>query len=93
VGEANLNVHVAQTAVKAQQDNNGKEREQLGSQVADALTIINEMAQQFVVQASQVLHQIQQAGSQPKPKIRAMKAKRVNGELIAEPIYDDAPVV
>jgi hypothetical protein len=93
VKDANFKASVAQVHAQSHQDSNANEREQLGSQVADALKVINEMAQQFAAQASQVLFQIQQAGSQPKPKIRAMKAKRVNGELIAEPIYDDAPVV
>jgi hypothetical protein len=93
VGEANLNAHVAQTAVKVQQDSSANERQQLGGQVSDALAVINDMAQQFAVQASQVLHQIQQQANAPKPKLKGMKARRVNGELIAEPIYDDAPVV
>lgn len=41
-------------------------------------------------EAAQVLAQIQAMANQPKPKLRAMKARRVNGELIAEPIYEDA---
>lgn len=92
VAEANLQTHVATAQVNAVNDGNGQEREQLGNQVAEALTAINEMSQQFAVQAAQVLAQIEaraNAPLQPKPKLKAMKARRVNGELIAEPIYEE----
>ena len=92
VAEANLQTHVVTAQANAVQDGNGKEREELGGQVAEALGVINEMSQQFAVQAAQVLAQIEaKASAQPpaKPRLKAMKARRVNGELIAEPIYED----
>jgi hypothetical protein len=51
------------------------------------------MAQQFASSAATVLQQIQQQQVAAKPKLKAMKARRVNGELIAEPIYEDASSV
>jgi hypothetical protein len=89
VKEANFKAGVAQFQAKGIQDANAGERQQLGEQVAQALQTINEMAQQFAVAASQVLAQIQQAANKPKPRLKAMKARRVNGELIAEPIYEE----
>jgi hypothetical protein len=90
IKEANFRTGMAEQQSKAREDANAGERQQLGDQVAQALMQINEMAQQFAVAASQVLAQIQQAANKPKPKLKAMKARRVNGELIAEPVYDEA---
>lgn len=95
VKEAGFRANVAQQQVKEKEDANAGERQQLGTQVADALKQINEMAQQFAVAASQVLFQIQQAANKPKPRIKEMRGKRVNGELVAVPVYDEqeAPTV
>jgi hypothetical protein len=90
VDTANFNAHVSQTAQQSQQDANVGEREELGNNVASALSQINLMAQQFASSAATVLQQIQQQQVAAKPKLKAMKARRVNGELIAEPIYEDA---
>jgi hypothetical protein len=84
---------VAQTQQQGQQDANAGEREELGNNVASALAQINLMAQQFASSAATVLQQIQSQAVPSKPRLKALKARRVNGELIAEPIYDDAPVV
>jgi hypothetical protein len=90
---ANFNAHVSQTVQKSQEDANSGEREELGNNVASALSQINLMAQQFASSAATVLQQIQQQSVPTRPKLKAMKARRVNGELIAEPIYEDAPSV
>lgn len=92
VGEANLQTHLTKAATQQQEDANKGEREQLGSQVAEALQTINDMSQQFAVAASQVLMQIQQAANKPKPKLKAMEARREGGRLVAVPIYDEEPV-
>ncbi|HEX7114973.1 MAG TPA: portal protein [Steroidobacter sp.] len=89
VGDATLRANLAQARTQTMEDANAGEREQLGNQVAQALAQINEMAQQFAVAAAQVLAQIQAAANKPKPRLKAMRARRVNGELIAEPIYEE----
>ena len=89
VKDANFKATVAQQQAQQHEDANAGEREQLGDQVSQALQTINDMAQQFAAAAAQVLQQIQAQASAPKPKLKAMKARRVNGELIAEPIYEE----
>jgi hypothetical protein len=89
VGDAQLQAKVTQAQMQSFEDANAGEREKLESQVAQALERINEMAQQFAVSAAQVLQQIQAQANQPKPRLKAMKARRVNGELIAEPVFEE----
>jgi len=94
VAEAQLQVSVIEGQAKTQEDANAGEREGLGNQVAEAIAAINDMSMQFMRSATGVMQQIQIAAQpQPKPKLKAMKARRVNGELIAEPIYEEPATV
>ncbi len=93
VAGANMQVKHAeeqsQAKEQANEDANLQERQALGEQVAQAMMMIQQQAQQFSAEAAQVLAQIQAMANQPKPKLKAMKARRVNGELIAEPVYEE----
>jgi hypothetical protein len=93
VGAANFDTKVAQTQAQTQTDANAGEREELGNNVAEALSQINLMANQFAASAATVMQQIQAYQVPAKPRLKSLRAKRVNGELVAEPIYDDTPVV
>lgn len=86
---ANLKAEVASADAKFREDSSAQERQELEQQVAQAIQSIQQMAQQFAVQATQALQQIEAQANAPKPKLKGVKARRVNGELIAEPIFEE----
>lgn len=92
VAGATLQTKEAQSQAKVIEDGNAGERQQLNDQVAQAMLMIQQQAEQFSQQAAQVLAQIAAMATAPKPRLKSMKAKRVNGELIAEPVYEDAMI-
>lgn len=74
------------------QDQLAKERQNLAAEVAQAVDQINGLAAQFMQHAVQAMQEIksqQIPQIPPRPRIVAVKAKRVNGELVGTPVYED----
>lgn len=95
---ANFKTLVAETQAKMGDTQEAQvvasDREFLSNQITAALTDIQQQSQQFSAQAMGMITDMQ-TRSQPqvivphKPRIVSMKAKRVNGELHATPVYED----
>jgi len=68
-------------------------RDLLSSEAVQAIATIEGAAAEFVALANHLLEQMNEASekaqSRKVPKIKAMKAKRVNGQLVAIPEYED----
>ncbi len=105
VQEANLAADVAQfkQLVAEQQLKMGTEQDQqavvndrefLATQLQQSLSDIQQQTAQFMTQAAGVIAEMQARG-QPnivvphKPRMIRMEAKRVNGSLVATPVYED----
>lgn len=68
----------------------------LAPDIVNTIGVINQMAQAFMQQASQVLEYVQaQVPNQPppKPRLKAMELRREGGKVSAVPVYDDEPAM
>lgn len=93
---------IAAVQAVSQQDQDGLEvaRQDLNNQIAEALAVINQQAeqfglgaQQFLGVASQAIGEVHnQAQETARPKRKSFTAKRVNGELIGQVHHDDGSV-
>jgi hypothetical protein len=61
---------------------------QLAEQMAQAILAIQEVAAQFTGQAVATIDKIQDA-AEHRPKIKQIEQQRVNGKLVAVPVYED----
>lgn len=95
---ATLKVAEVQFQASVATDANAKERQDLEGQLQTAVTSIQQMGQEFMQHAVSALADIQSQKpptmvQQPRPKIVAIRSKRVNGELTAIPVYEgDQPI-
>jgi len=100
--DAQLTSHEARLQVAEAQAGAQMEVETKESEFTQAIAAIQQAAQEFMQAAAVALQTLnQQAGEQAgltaqlahhaamRPRIKMMKSRRVNGELIAEPIYED----
>lgn len=84
----------ADSAMKQGETDSANDRESLALEVQQAVAQIQQMAAQFMQAASQTLAEIQakqqtQVIVPHKPRIVQMHAQRVNGALVATPVYED----
>jgi len=88
---AELMIKQADMRQSENQLQNGAEREMLAQQLAEALAIINAAGNSFMQSATQVLAEIQgraaQIGEKRMPS--RIESQRINGKLVAVPIYDE----
>jgi len=62
----------------------------VAQQTDQAVNVIEQMAEQFSQEALQVIEHIQ-SQKETKPKIVKVESKRVNGKLVAVPVYEAQP--
>lgn len=91
---ADLAKRDAAAAVKQGDTEAANDRESLAIEVQQAVAQIQQLAAQFMQSASQTLAEIQakqqtQVIVPPKPRIVEMRSRRVNGALVATPVYED----
>lgn len=95
---ANFKAMVAETQARMsdtqQTQNLQNEREQLGIDIQGAIAAMQQQLAAYMQQASDTLAQIMartqpQVIVPPKPRIVRMESERVNGRLVAIPIYED----
>jgi hypothetical protein len=89
--EAQLLVKVTQAEAQQGTDALGKERENLAATVAQALQELHQLTAAFTQMATQAVQEIkaQPMMMPPKPKVREVRTRRVNGELVSSPVYED----
>jgi hypothetical protein len=91
--EANLQTRAVEIQGTQGQDNLGKEREALTTQVSDALTEIGRANAEFMQEQVKVLAEMQARQSPvlvvpPKPKLLRVDMVKANGKTSAVPIYE-----
>ena len=70
--------------------------ESIAPDIVKAIAVINQMANDFMQNASQVLAVVQAQAVQPpppKPRLKAMELRREGGKVSAVPVYDDEPAL
>ena len=84
----------AQAAVKGAQEGVSADRDALSTQMGQAIVNMQQAVAAFMQQVMQTLAEFQ-ARTQPqvivpsRPRLKALRGKRVNGELVAVPEYED----
>lgn len=91
--EAQLTVKVTEAQAAQGVDALGKERQNLAGVVQQALAEMHQLTTQFTQMATQAFAEL--ATRPPpmmpaKPRVKDIRTRRVNGELISTPIYEDA---
>lgn len=93
---ANIATKQAQLDVKESQQQGQEENLSMKDEYAQAIAAIQQSAQQFIQSAQMSLQAIQEQLLQQqlmaanKPRIREVRSQRVNGQLVATPIYEGA---
>ena len=83
-------VKVAREEKEDSNEDLSNEREQLSQQTQMAVNAISEMANQAINQATAVINELAME-RESKPKIVRIESKRVNGNLVATPVYETVP--
>jgi hypothetical protein len=94
--QADLTLREAQSSVGQAQTDATNDRASLSTEVQQAVLAIQQMAAEFQQQSLATLAEIMakqqtQVFVPPQPKPVRIRARRVNGELVAEPEYETAP--
>ena len=92
VAEANLQLHAVQKSGEIDAQQSDVSRQSFEAEVQQAVGSIQQMAAQFGTQAAQTLALIQQQNMAQanKPRLSRLETQRVNGKLVATPVYEDS---
>lgn len=96
--ESKLKVAEIQFTSTVHEETLGQDREVLTGQVDESVQAINQMAMEFMQQAQNTMMEIQNQRDEVikaatvKPKVIRVDSERVNGKLVAIPVYEDQTI-
>ncbi len=87
--QSNVKMGELQRASEVDHDEIGQDRELLAQQISQSTQAINQMSAEFMQQAIAAIGEIKQHQEGIKPKVIRIESERVNGKLVATPVYEE----